>query len=155
MPKITIPAQYVTTLSQKEQINELNSTVRCTLKPSNVHGVGVFTIRDIKQGERLYCTPHVIPTFYTVPFGSLKKLFPEVRELVLARWASVVNGSLFQNPNDDVGLLFFINHSSDNWNYDVVSDTALKDIPSGTEVLEDYRVMENWAKIYSWIEKID
>lgn len=134
-------------MSKGQQINELNSEVRCKLAPSPVHGIGVFTIRDIKQGERCYITPNMIPKFYNVPFGSLSKLFPEVKELVLQRWASVVNGSVFQSPNDDAGLLFFCNHSEDP-NYDVVTDTALKDIKKGEEVFENYCVMDNAEKVY-------
>ena len=151
MPKIQVPFEYVSKLSKEQQINELNTEVRCTLAPSQIHGVGVFSIRDIKKGERLYCTPNIIPKFYNIPFGSLNKLFPEIKELVLARWASVVNGSIFQSPNSDAGLLFFVNHSSKDYNYDTVSDMALKDIPAGSEILEDYTTMTNWEKVYKWI----
>lgn len=151
MPKIQVPYEFVSKLSKDDQINELNTEVRCKLAASPVHGVGVFTIRDIKKGERLYCTPNLIPKFYNIPFGSLNKLFPEVRELVLSRWASVVNGSIFQSPNDDAGLLFFCNHSTEP-NYAVVTDTALKDISKGEEVLEDYRLMDNAEKVYTWLK---
>ena len=151
MPKIQVPFEYVSKLSKEQQIAELNTEVRCTLAPSQIHGVGVFSIRDIKRGERLYCLPNLAPKFYNIPFGSLSKLFPEIKELVLARWASVVNGSIFQSPNSDAGLLFFVNHSDEDYNYDVVSDTALRDIKKGEEILEDYKVMTNWEKVYDWI----
>ena len=136
-------------LSKEQQIAELNSTVRCKLAASPVDGVGVFAIRNIKQGERCYCAPNMIPKFYDIPFGSLSKLFPEIKELVLQRWASVVNGSIFCSPNDDAHLLMFINHSAnrENVNYDVVSDMALKDIRKGDELFEDYRAMDNWEKV--------
>ena len=150
MPKIIIPHEYVSRLTRDEQINEINSTVRCTLAPSPIHGIGVFALRTIQKGERCYCTPNVIPKFYNIPYGSIPKLLPEVRELVLDHWACIVNGSVFQSPNDDAGLLFFMNHSR-NPNYDVVSDIALQDIPAGTEVLEDYRCMENYQKVYDWL----
>ena len=58
----------------------------------------------------------------------------------------MVNGSLFQSPNDDAHLLMFINHS-DKPNYDLVSDTALKDIKKGEELVGDYRVMDNWTRV--------
>ena len=151
MPKITVPNECISKLSVEQQINELNSEVCCTLAPSSIHGIGVFAIIDIKKGKRLYCTPRIIPRFYKIPFGSLNKLFPEVKELVLQRWASVVNGSIFQSPNDDAGLLFFMNHS-DNPNYDIMSDTALCDIVKGEEVCEDYRVMKNYEKVYKWLK---
>ena len=149
MPNITIPNEWLSRLSKDQQIDELNSEVRCRLGVSEVHGIGVFTIRDIKKGDRLYCVPNMVPRFYNVSFGSLSKLFPEIKNLILDRWASVVNGSLFCSPNDDAHLLMFINHSPnrEEINYDVVSDTALKDIPKDTELFEDYRVMDNWEKV--------
>ncbi len=143
-------AEWMSKLSQNEQIVELNNEVKCTLAPSTIDGIGVFALRNIQRGERCYCVPNLIPKFYNIPFASLNKLFPEVKELVLQRWASVVNGSIFQSPNDDAGLLFFMNHS-DNPNYDVVSDTALRDIQRGEEILEDYCFMQNAEKAYKWL----
>lgn len=154
MPKIQIPEQFVSQKTKEQQIFELNNEVRCKLAPSKIDGIGVFAIRDIKAGERCYCTPNIIPRFYNINFGSLSGLLPEVKELVLARWASVVNGSIFCSPNDDQSLLMFINHSSKDYNYDVVSDTALRDIKSGEEVLENYKIMKNYDKVYKgdWLE---
>ena len=153
MPRIQVPEQYVSKLTKEEQIIELNNEVRCTLKPSPIEGIGVFAMRYIYQGERCYCTPNMIPKFYNIPYGSLSKLLPEVRELVLKRWASVVNGSIFQSPNSDVGLLFFTNHAYDSLivNYDVVSDTAIRDIQAGDEILQNYCFMENAQKAYPWL----
>lgn len=149
MPIITIPEAWLSKLTKDQQINELNSEVRCRLGVSKVDGVGVIAIRDIKKGEKCFVYPfdhYLKPRFYNIPFGSLSKLFPEVLELVLQRWASVVNGSVFRSPNDDAGLLFFVNHSTKP-NYDVVSDMALKDIPKNSEILEDYRMMDNWERV--------
>ena len=42
----------MTGLTRSEQIMELSSTVKCKLAPSNIHGIGVFAIRDIKKGEK-------------------------------------------------------------------------------------------------------
>lgn len=147
MPRITISSEWLSKLSKEDQITELNDTVRCKLGVSKIHGIGVIALRDIQKGERCYITPNVIPKFYNIPFGSLSKLFPEIKELVLWRWASVVNGSIFCSPNDDQSLLMFMNHSSKP-NYDVVRDIALKNIKKGEEVLEDYRAMQNYELAY-------
>src|SRR3990167_684715 len=151
MPNITIPTQWLSKLSKDEQIAELNNEVRCTLAPSKIHGIGVFALRNIQKGERCYIRPQMIPRFYDIPFGSLSKLLPEIKALVLDRWASVVNGSLFCSPNDDAHLLMFVNHDPDP-NYDVVSDTALKDIRVGDEILENYCAMENAEKAHKWLK---
>ena len=151
MPNIQIPVAWLSKLSKEQQILELNNEVRCTLAPSKIHGIGVFALRNIQKGERCYVRPEMIPRFYDIPFGSLSKLFPEIKALVLDRWASVVNGSLFCSPNDDAHLLMFCNHSSEP-NYDVVSDTALKDIPKNTELFEDYCAMDNAEKAHPWLD---
>ena len=152
MANIQIPIAWLSKLSKDEQIAELNNEVRCRLGVSKIDGVGVIAMRNIQKGERCYIRPEMIPRFYNIPFGSLSKLFPEIKALVLDRWASVVNGSLFCSPNDDAHLLMFVNHSPDP-NYDVVSDTALKDIKKGEEVLEDYCAMDNAEKTYfPWLK---
>ena len=154
MPRITIPNEWLSKLSKEHQINQLNNEVRCKVGVSKIDGIGVFALRNIYKGDRCYCTPNMIPKFYNIPFGSLSKLNPEIRELVVARWASIVNGSVFTSPNDDAKLLMFVNHSSDSEkiNYDVVSDVALRDIACGEELFEDYRMMDNWQKVYPWID---
>ena len=138
---------------QEEEIIELNSTVKTKLAPSNIHGIGVFTIRDVAKGERLFCKPDGPRPrkWYSVPYGSFSKFFPEVKELLLERWPSVVNGSLFLSPNE-VWPILFVNHSDDP-NYEVKTDSALRDIKSGEEVTEDYRLMVNHEKIYLWLKK--
>src|SRR3990167_3411641 len=147
--KIQVRGEWVSQLTKKLQIVQLNDQVRCTLRPSKVAGIGVFAIRYIRKGERFYCTPNLIPKFYDLTFTQLDGLVPEIKELILQRWASVVNQSLFMSPNDDAHLLMFINHSPNpaEVNYDVATDTALKDILKDTELFEDYRVMDNWEKV--------
>lgn len=137
-------------LSEKDQILKLMSEIKCTLAPSPIHGIGVFAIHDISKGQRCYVMPDE-RLWYSVSYSNLKKLWPEQRELILQRWASVINGSLFTSPNDDACLILFMNHDN-NPNYDIHTDTALRDIKKGDELLEDYRVMENWRLIFPWIK---
>lgn len=44
-------------MTQQEQINELNITVKCKLGLSFIHGIGVFAMRDIQKGQKCYCVP--------------------------------------------------------------------------------------------------
>src|SRR3990167_1530455 len=129
-------------LSQKDQINKLNAEVRCKLAPSKIHGIGVIAIRDIRKGDKCYCSPSLIRKFYTLGMGNLTKLFPEIKQLILARWPSIINGSAFLNPNDEVWLISWMNHS-ENPNYDLKTDLALRDIKQGEEVTENYKIMDN------------
>lgn len=148
---ITLPPPPV---SEEQQYYELCNTVKCTLKPSKVHGIGVFTLRDIKKGERLWCRADVRPQWHTISFANLSKFFdkthPEIKQLILDRWPAVVNGSQFLSPNYDARLVSFMNHSATP-NYDPATDTALKDIKAGKEVFEDYRTMKNYEKVFDWL----
>ncbi len=132
----------------KKQIAELNNEVRCTLKPSKIHGVGVFTLRDIKKGERLYVSPSSSEhRWYNIPFESLEALRPEIRSLILERWPLILHGASFDGPNN-IRLMSFMNHSDKpNSKYDL----ALRDISEGEEITEDYRVVEDYKKIYKFL----
>ena len=129
--------------NQDQQINALNTHIKAEIGVSKIDGVGVIAVTDIKKGERVYADK--MPSIYTISYGNFGKLFPYVRELILKRWPSVVNGSKFIYP--DARLVSFMNHSKDD-NYDPKTDTALKDIYKGEEILEDYTLMPNWDKVW-------
>ena len=135
---------------QLRQIDELNSRVKVRVAPSKIHGVGIFALRDISKGEKLY-GDH-FPVMYNIPYSSFGKLLPEVKEFLLERWPQVINGSLFAYP--DTHLQAFCNHSFKN-NYDGKADIALKDIPAGVEITEDYRDIQGWAQLYPWLVELN
>lgn len=133
---------------------ELCQTVKCTLRPSPIHGVGVFAMRDIKKGERLFCLPTTVPEWYGMSFKDLDifdKTHPEIKELILGRWPAVANGSKFLSPNYDARMISFMNHS-DIPNYDIATDSAARDIKVGEEVTEDYRTMPNYQKMFPFLD---
>ena len=140
--------------SQDQQFDELCRTVKCKLASSEIHGVGVVAIRDIKKGEPMYVRPDGPLRWYTLPYGSLSKfdrVYPEIKQLILDRWPSVINGSSFLSPNNELRLVSFVNHSYEP-NYDPAGDVALRDIVKGEEIFEDYRIMPNWSKVFPWIK---
>ena len=110
-------------MTNQDEINELNSIIKARIGVSKIHGVGVIATRDISKGEMVYADR--MPKVYQVPYGSMSKLFPEVREIILERWPSIINGGKFIAP--DARLLSFMNHSEDP-NYDPITDTALRKI---------------------------
>ena len=116
----------------------LNNTVWCTVRPSTIHGVGVFAIRDIPKGTVL--------SDYTIDDslnGKEKKLqcteaefmqiSKEVKDLILDRmiipkeWKVIT----FQSPNSDLVLSSFMNFAKEP-NSD--SRIALRDIKKGEEI---------------------
>ena len=128
------------------QINFLNSIVKVKLAPSKIEGVGVFTLRDISKGEKLYAD--LAPTVFTLAHKDMRKLRPEIREMLLGQWPQIVNGSRFAYPTTRIQA--FINHSDQN-NYDAKNDVVLADIKAGEEITEDYRAIENYAQVFPWL----
>lgn len=129
-------------------VKMLNELVKLKVGPSPIHGVGLFALRDIKKGERLYGDAQY--QVLDIPYKDFKKLRPEIAEQILGRWPHIVNGSHFIYP--DSKMVAFCNHS-DEANYDAKNDVAFRDIKEGEEVTENYRAIENYAKVYKWLAK--
>lgn len=130
-------------MNQEDTIAKLNSEIKATVGVSKIHGVGVIAIRPIRKGERVYA--NALPRIGKIPPGSLGKLFPEVKKLILDRWPLVMAGEAI--GIHEVRLLSLMNHSSTP-NYDPMTDEALCDIMEGEEVFEDYTKMPNYEKVW-------
>ena len=118
--------------------DELNESVKCEVRQSAVHGVGVFAIRDIRKGEVMNCRERK-RLMLVLQKEDFDKLYPEVRDVILKRWPIAFEGQLFLHPNSDAYLISFMNCSNGGYiNYDENTDTALKDILKGEEVFSDY-----------------
>jgi len=133
---------------QDDTIATLNTLIRVRLAPSKIHGIGVFAMRDIPKGTKLYA--EITPQVFKIPYSSMRKLFPEVREMLLERWPQIVNGSAFAYPTER--LQAYMNHSEDP-NYDAFADITLKDIKEGEEILEDYKKIPNWEIVFPWLKE--
>lgn len=147
-----------------ETVKYLNSSVYATLKPSPVHGIGVFAIRDIPQGQMI--TDYSIHTINNA--GFLKVSAEEFEQIHQAIRSIILDHNLFQknqkafyfySPNMEVCLTSFMNHSTD-----ANSDGrfALRDIKGGEEITEDYRDMfglngphEVIEDHYKWLDLTD
>lgn len=122
----------------EQQIQKLNDEVRCCLRPSPIHGIGVFALRDIKRGENLFVYRNFreLPMMYEIPLERFNELRPEIASLILDRWGQPVGGAVFQSPNEDANMMSFMNHS---YKPNSTFGTAIRDIVIGEEVTEDYR----------------
>jgi len=134
-------------MSIDDQINKLNSVVKFRIAPSKIHGVGVFAISDIFKGQKLWATE--FPQAYKISPGSLSKLFPEVKELLLERNCQMVNGTPFMWP--DCHAQAYMNHSDDP-NYDANLDYALRDIVKNEEITENYKLIPGHEEVFPWLK---
>lgn len=116
-----------------EQIQHLNETVKCTLRPSLIHGIGVFALRDIAKGEQVVWPE--AQEWYEISEAALIKLQPEILSLILDRWPQTDKKQPFLSPNADQNLMSFMNHSPEpNSQHGI----AIRDIKAGEEITEDY-----------------
>lgn len=130
----------------KEAIIMLNDVVKLKLGVSG-EKVGVFAMRDIKKGERMYA--NAIPCLVDIPYKDFKKLRPEISQMILSHFPQAINGSHFLSP--DTLMQIYLNHSEEP-NYDADTDKALKTIKEGTEVLQDYRKIKDVDNIIDFIK---
>lgn len=131
----------------KEAIKLLNEIVKIKLAPSPIHGVGVFALRDMKKGERVYAD--ITLNAFDLPYKRFSELRPEVSETLLNYWGNIINGSHFLYPVTKMSG--YINHS-DNPNFDMTNDVLSKDVKKGEEITEDYRTLKNYKKLYKWLK---
>jgi len=139
-----------------ESIDMLNKTTRTYVGKSDIHGVGLLALQDVKQGENLYTD--IIYNALDLPYEYFKniewtkkhKLRPEVASLIIERFPLISTGSHFFYP--DSRMSAFLNHS-DNPNYDAVKDLALRDIKKDEEITQDYKLISNWQEIFGdWLK---
>ena len=117
----------------------LNESVWATIRPSNIHGIGVFAIRRIPKGTKITDVgisnlKDVLPI--VMPHTDFNEILPEIQRLILDRIIFEKSDMLvFNNPNADACLRSFMNHSNSN-NSDGVY--ALVDIQKNMEITENY-----------------
>ena len=132
---------------QEQAILILNSQIKATVGVSKIHGVGVVSIRHLQKGDKVYA--NALPRVIRIPYGSIGKLFPEVRKVILDRWPLVYHGEPF--VMHDIRLLSLMNHSYTP-NYNPVTDEALENISVGEEITENYCIVKDAEKIYTWLD---
>ena len=119
------------------KLKELNNSVKCTIGVSKIHGVGIIALRNIKEGEELHCKGD--NELYEIPYEKFSKIKPYIRKIILERHPMVIKGHPFLSPNGDARMISFMNHGEgEDCNYDKFTDTAIRVILKGDEVLEDY-----------------
>lgn len=128
------------------QIQELNTYIKVKLAPSSINGVGVFALRDIPKGQKLYVD--MMPKVYNLPYKEFRNLFPEIRKELIARFPIIVKGSAFVYPTTRTAA--YLNHS-DTPNYDAKNDVVLSDVAEGEELTEDYRLIDGYEIAFPWL----
>ena len=128
-------------MTKAQLLAELSLHTWVQLRPSSIHGIGVFAIRDIPKGCReMFGPPH--DEWTTLTHDEVNALPEHARQMI--ENYCLYDAELYYVPSGGfktADLSMFLNHS-DIPNIRSVDDgdyfEALQDIPAGTELLIDY-----------------
>ena len=72
----------VNRLKEVLAVRKLNTQVWCRLAPSNIHGIGIFAIKNIPKGTDPFGDSFMGDEFCLVPKNKLKTLPKELTDLL-------------------------------------------------------------------------
>lgn len=128
-------------MTKNQLLKELSQETYVALKPSPVHGIGVFAIADIPKGCRTLFSNN-IGNWVKLPIADVEKLPQHSKNLI--ETYCLFDETDYYVPDYGfkvMDLVNYLNHSSAP-NVASVNDgeyfEALVDIPSGTELLINY-----------------
>jgi hypothetical protein len=122
----------------------LTHNIKTELRPSLIHGIGVFAIKNIKEGENLFPNWNKISGIYVIPNGLIHKIPPKVVNLLDMYFINEECGykviRLFEGMNFIFHNLSFCNSSYPNEEGQNITSkgVAVRDIDEGEEILEWY-----------------
>lgn len=132
---------------EETQVKALLNWCTVRIAPSDIHGVGVFALKDMPEGTRIYAD--IQPEIFKLPYKKVDNNLPEhIRDYLLGMYPSIRKDGPFVYPN--VQYLAYMNHSDDA-NYDVKTDTLTRDVKKGEEITEDYRLIDGWQDVYPFL----
>ena len=128
-------------MTPQELLKELREDIYVTLKPSSIHGIGVFAIRDIPKGCRTIFSAHQ-NNWIKLPIKEVEQLPEHSRNLV--ETYCLFDEESYYVPDYGfkiMDMVNYINHSASP-NIESINDgeffEAITDIPAGTELLVNY-----------------
>lgn len=137
-----------------DKLNQISKTVYCQLKPSKLHGVGVFAIRDIPKMTEPFHDALLWhkKSYRKVSKTELKQLPSHLVKLIKIYAVGDKNHYWVSTDSwNKYGIDDFLNHSTKP-NIGCVGEykfIALRDINEGEELTIDYREIDD-----AWREKL-
>jgi len=128
----------------KEVIQHLKDNIKTQIGVSNIDGVGVFAIKDIKKDEQVFPIWKGKTGIYVIPNNELNEIPSEVLKLLEKYFINDECGFKIIRLFNGMNFLFhgtsFCNSaypSKENTNIDI-NGIALRNIMAGEEILEWY-----------------
>ena len=129
-------------MTKEELLNELSRETYAALQPSALHGIGVFAICDIPKGCRKIFSQGV-GKWIKIPYHEIENLPAHSRSLI--ETYCLYDDDHYYVPDYGFKVMDIVNYLNHSSTPNIVSINdgeefeALVDIPSGTELLLDYR----------------
>jgi SET domain-containing protein len=121
----------------------LEICTHCRLKPSKVHGVGVFAIKDIKKGQEPFPDAPEFSGLQVVPTKEIEKIDPEVKKVIMDFYSRDEEYYYIGPTPNNIGIYAYMNHSEKEWNIELSKNkrffVAAKDIKKSEELLTNYK----------------
>ena len=123
----------------------LNTSVKSYIRVSKIHGIGLFTLVDIKKGEHIFPLWKGKTDWYKIKFSKAKLLPKEVLSYILRSYGSKIeidNSDINFRLVKDTNFLFsnplcLLNTEYENGNVDT-NGIAIKDIKINKEITATY-----------------
>lgn len=135
-------------MDKAQLLKHLKEDVYCRMKQSGVHGVGVFAIRNIPAGTKVFKGAKR-SAFIEITQDEIHDLHPEVKAM-LNDFFAVYDNKMYvpEGGLTNIDISFYLNHSEHpNVRFDEAEEEfiALRDIAEGEELLADYSSFdEGW-----------
>jgi SET domain-containing protein len=137
-------------MNREDLITELTDNTYAMLKPSPVHGIGVFAIRDIPKGCRsIFSKGH--GEWIKMPVSEIEKLPSHSRELV--ETYCLYDEHNYYVPDYGFKVMDMVNYLNHSFSPNIISINhgeefeAMTDIPAGAELLINYeQIVEDIEK---------
>lgn len=129
-----------------EVIEYLKNHIRTDLKPSPIHGIGTFALRDIEIGEPIFYLWPNESRVYTISLDEYNEL-PDYVQMMIKKgyenkaeypmiWLRLFKDCYWNLANP----LAFTNTGEENANFDSYKRISIKKIKKGEELLGTYKL---------------
>ena len=128
-------------MTKEELLKELSEEIYAVLKPSPVHGIGVFALRDIPKGCRNIFSKN-IGEWIKLPIAAIEQLPEHCRNLV--ETYCLYDDENYYVPDYGFKVMDLVNYLNHSATPNIISINngecfeALTNISAGTELLINY-----------------
>jgi SET domain-containing protein len=139
-------------MTKEELLKELSQDMYVTLKPSPLHGIGVFALRDIPQGCRTIFSAHPAE-WIQLPIAEVEKLPDHSRNLI--ETYCLYDEEHYYVPEYGFKLMDMVNYLNHSSTPNVRSVNDGEYFEAIRDIKPDEELLVNYGEIVSGVEDYD